>query len=81
MDCQMPEMNGYEATGIIRSPDSKVLKHDVVIIAMTANAMRGDQEACFKAGMDDYVPKPIVPAELAETLSKWTKIINGKRNT
>jgi PAS domain S-box-containing protein len=81
MDCQMPEMNGYEATGIIRSPDSNVLKHDVVIIAMTANAMRGDQEACFKAGMDDYVPKPIVPAELAETLNKWTTIIIGKRNT
>ncbi|MEI6424581.1 MAG: response regulator, partial [Lentisphaerota bacterium] len=80
MDCQMPEMNGYEATGIIRSPDSNVLKHDVVIIAMTANAMRGDQETCFKAGMDDYVAKPIVPAELAETLNKWTTIINGKGN-
>ena len=79
MDCQMPEMNGYEATGIIRSQNSNVLKHDVVIIAMTANATKEDKEECLKAGMDDYVSKPIMPSELAETLDKWVQTINARK--
>ena len=79
MDCQMPEMNGYEATGIIRSQNSNVLNHDVVIIAMTANATKKDHEECLKAGMNDYVSKPVVPSELAETLNKWAYIISAKK--
>jgi PAS domain S-box-containing protein len=79
MDCQMPEMNGYEATAMIRSPDSKVLKHGVVIIAMTANAMKGDQEECLKAGMNDYIAKPIMPSELSETIRKWVHIISVRK--
>jgi PAS domain S-box-containing protein len=79
MDCQMPEMNGYEATSVIRSQSSKVLNHEVVIIAMTANAMRGDQQECLKAGMNDYVSKPVVPSELAETLDKWAQTISAKK--
>ena len=71
MDCQMPEMDGYEATGKIRNPESKVLNHKIPVVAMTANAMKGDRENCLKAGMDDYLSKPITPRQLSEMLDKW----------
>ncbi len=71
MDIQMPEMDGYEATSLIRSENSNVKNHDIPIIAMTANAMKGDREKCLAAGMDDYISKPINPEELAATLGKW----------
>lgn len=61
MDIQMPEMDGLEATRIIRDPNSKVLNHDVRIIALTAHAMKGDQQMCLDAGMNDYITKPIQP--------------------
>ena len=71
MDCEMPEMNGFEATAVIRDPESKVLNHKVPIIAMTANAMKGDREICVAAGMDDYISKPVKKEELAALLEKW----------
>ena len=71
MDVQMPEMDGFEATGRIRDPGSAVLNHAVPIIAMTAHAMQGDRERCLEAGMDDYVTKPISPEALAEALDRW----------
>ncbi|MBW2593967.1 MAG: response regulator, partial [Deltaproteobacteria bacterium] len=71
MDCQMPEMDGYEATGEIRNPKSKVLDLKVPVIAMTAHAMKGDREKCLEAGMDDYLTKPINPQELSDMLEKW----------
>jgi signal transduction histidine kinase/DNA-binding response OmpR family regulator len=72
MDCLMPDMDGYQATSIIRNLDSHVINHAVPVIAMTANAMQGDREACLKAGMDDYLAKPVKKAELAEVLGRWS---------
>jgi two-component system sensor histidine kinase/response regulator len=71
MDCQMPEMDGYEATEEIRNPKSKVLDHKIPVIAMTAHAMRGDRETCLETGMDDYLCKPVNPQELSDMLEKW----------
>jgi len=71
MDCQMPVMDGYDATRQIRNPESNVHNHRIPIIAMTANTMQGDREKCLVAGMNDYVPKPVSPRVLAEVLNKW----------
>ncbi|MCU7834550.1 MAG: PAS domain S-box protein [gamma proteobacterium symbiont of Taylorina sp.] len=71
MDCQMPVMDGYEATREIRNLDSRVKDHDVTVVAMTANAMQGDREKCLAAGMDDYISKPIDPGKVGQILEKW----------
>jgi signal transduction histidine kinase/DNA-binding response OmpR family regulator len=73
MDVQMPEMDGYEATRVIRNPQSKVQNHDVPIVAMTANAMKGDRERCLEAGMDDYLSKPIQPQKLLEVIQTFLR--------
>ena len=71
MDMQMPEMDGLEATRLIRDPQSAVRNHQIPIIAMTAHAMQDDRGMCLQAGMNDYVPKPISPQALLEALEKW----------
>ncbi len=67
MDVQMPEMDGYEATVLIRQKEKKTGGH-IPIIAVTAHAMKGDQERCLAAGMDGYVSKPIQPEVLYKTI-------------
>jgi len=76
MDCQMPEMDGFEATQAIRDPASKVRNHDITIIAITANAMKGDRDACMDAGMNDYLAKPIKSRELRDVIAKNLKDLN-----
>lgn len=72
MDCMMPEMDGYEATRLIREQEKDANKR-TTIIAMTANAMQGDREKCIEAGMDDYLAKPIVFDDLRSVLAQFTK--------
>ncbi len=73
MDVQMPEMDGLAATRQIRDPQSRVLNHQVPVIALTAHALQGDPEKCRQAGMDDYVTKPVEVSALVSVLKKWLK--------
>ncbi len=73
MDCQMPEMDGYETTRKIRDPDTGVLNSLVPVIALTANAMAGDREKCLRAGMDDHLTKPFDVQKLSRMLLRWLR--------
>lgn len=78
MDCQMPILDGYQTTQKLRAmigPNQKT-----PVIALTANAMQGDRDLCFAAGMNDYISKPIDPALFKQTLFKWLQPKNAKRS-
>jgi PAS domain S-box-containing protein len=77
MDVQMPEMDGFEATAAIRKMEPEGER--IPIIAMTAHAMKGDEERCLQAGMDDYISKPIKPAVLFEKINKWGGLMERKK--
>lgn len=74
MDCQMPEMDGYDATKEIRAGKAGETYQTIPIIAMTANAMRGDREKCFNSGMSDYLSKPVNAELLKDKLSQWLPV-------
>lgn len=71
MDCQMPEMDGYQATKAIRKGQAGEHNSAIPIIAMTANAMQGDREKCLSVGMDDYLVKPIQVQQVKKILAHW----------
>jgi CheY-like chemotaxis protein len=70
MDCQMPEMDGYTATNKIRNNEKETFAH-IPIIAMTASALKGDFQKCIRAGMDDYISKPINIPKFGAIVKKW----------
>jgi CheY-like chemotaxis protein len=78
MDVQMPELNGFEVTTAIRQKELETGEH-LPIVALTAHAMKGDQELCFAAGMDAYLSKPIQSADLFETIGRFVSpgIVEG----
>jgi signal transduction histidine kinase/DNA-binding response OmpR family regulator len=76
MDCQMPVMDGYEATRALRSDPSSP-NHATPVLAMTAHAMPGDRELCLQAGMNDYLPKPVKQSDLRRMIKLWL----GYKNT
>jgi PAS domain S-box-containing protein len=71
LDCEMPEMDGYETARRIRDPRTGARNPLVPIVALTADAIAGDRERCFQAGMNDYLAKPVEPRHLAGVLGKW----------
>lgn len=71
MDCQMPEMDGFEATRRLRQREKEAGTNPVPIIALTANSLRGDRNECLAAGMDDYISKPYAPETILAMLEKW----------
>lgn len=77
MDCLMPEMDGFEATELIRQYEREAQKTPIPILALTANAMKGDRERCLDAGMSDYLPKPVRKDELIDKISSLLKNNNS----
>jgi len=78
MDCMMPGLDGYGATEAIRAEEARQTaagqpKRRLPIVAMTANAMRGDREECLAAGMDDYLSKPLEPTSVLRMVRKWVR--------
>ena len=74
MDCQMPVMDGFEATRQIRQYEAETATKPIKIVALTANAMQGDREQCLKVGMNDYLTKPYTLKSLVDTLSQWLTV-------
>ncbi len=78
MDCQMPEMDGFESTKKIREHEKQNKLEFVPIVALTADAMTGDKEKCLSFGMNDYINKPFKQSDIASALGRWVKNKKGK---
>ena len=79
MDISMPEMDGYEATTLIRAHENEKHKDQTPIIALTAHVMTGDRDKCLDAGMNDYLPKPVKMDALKRVLFKWIALKSKKK--
>lgn len=73
MDCQMPQLDGLQTSKQIRMDENLQKKERCTIVAMTANAMKGDKEKCLEAGMDDFISKPFKSQDLLQVLQRWSK--------
>lgn len=83
MDCQMPEMDGFEAVRRIRNGEAGEQNKALIIVALTAHAMKGDRERCLDSGMNDYLAKPVSQQSMASILNNWLKLslITDKKST
>jgi CheY-like chemotaxis protein len=77
MDCQMPDIDGFQTTSKIRKGENGIKDPDIVIIAFTAHAMEGYKDLCLKAGMNDYISKPIKISEMKRVLNQWINTNNN----
>ncbi|MEB8432172.1 ATP-binding protein [Cocleimonas sp. KMM 6892] len=80
MDCQMPELDGYEATKLIRTFPQSHMNYDIPVIAFTANAMKDDHKKCEQAGMDDYLSKPVSLDKLEKVIHKWIEKMAARQS-
>jgi len=80
MDCEMPVMDGFEASRLIRIAQTGARNPAIPIVAVTAAAMAGDREKCLRAGMSDYLAKPVEPARMAQMLAKWLHAMPGPQS-
>ena len=81
MDCQMPNMDGYQATRVLRKMEKQQHKTSLPIIAMTAHTQPGDRAKCLKAGMDDYLGKPFTLRQVSTMLSRWMTLLGHREDS